>query len=132
MLDETVRISVKLCLEKAQKCLQAAEILLKSESFADSANRSYYAIFHCITAVLVTVGFSAKTHSGNIAEYRKRFVKTGLFPKSFSDIIKDAFRIRNSSDYDVFFIVAKADVVKQIEDAKIFLTATDNYIQSLM
>ena len=45
MLDAIVRISVELRLEKAHQCLQAAETLLSVGTFADSANRSYYAIF---------------------------------------------------------------------------------------
>jgi hypothetical protein len=131
VLDELKKTSVDFRLEKACNCLKAAEALLAIESYADSANRSYYAIFHAIRAVLITIDFSSKTHSGNIAEFRRSFIKTGAFPKELSDMLGNAFEVRNDSDYEDFYIVAKEDVVTQLENAKIFLTAVKNHIKTL-
>ena len=81
-------------------------------------------------AVLITTGFSAKTHSGSISEFRKSFVKTGLFPSQYSDIVGDAFTVRNKSDYDIYYVVVKTDVVEQHENAKKFLAAVEDFIES--
>ena len=132
MLDELMRIGVELRFEKARKCLQAAEAMIAIEAFADSANRSYYSIFHAMQALLTTGGFSSKTHSGSIAEFRKKYIKTGIFPKQYSDILRDAFQVRNKSDYDIYYIVVKSEVVQQIENAKIFLSGIETYIKALM
>jgi uncharacterized protein (UPF0332 family) len=51
VLDELTSISVELRLEKSRSCLKAAEILLTTEAYADSANRSYYSIFNALQAV---------------------------------------------------------------------------------
>ena len=131
VLEELVRISVELRLEKARKCLHAAEILLSSESYADSANRSYYCCFHAMQAVLTTAGFSSKTHSGSIAEFQKSYVKTGVFSKLHSDILRDAFKVRNKSDYDIHYVVVKSEVVQQHENAKAFLAAAEAYVETL-
>ena len=131
MLDELVQVSVSLRLEKSQKCLQAAQILLASESFADAANRSYYCIFHAMQAVLITSGFSAKTHSSSITEFRKSFIRTGLFPQHYSDFIGDAFTVLSKSDYDIFYVIKKAEVAQQIENAKEFLSAVEAYIEKV-
>ena len=131
MLNDIVRISVDLRIEKSRNCLKAAETLLSTEAYADSANRSYYAIYNAMQAVLVTVGFSSKTHSGSIAEFNKRFVKTGLFQKTHSKIIENAFTVRNKSDYDIFYVVVKSEVVQQLSNAKTFLAAVEAYIKSL-
>lgn len=131
MLDDICRVSVGFRLEKAHNCLKAAEILLSAESYADSVNRSYYSIYHSIRAVLITVGFSSKTHSGNIAEFRRNYIKTGVFPKEFSDIIGNAFEIRNDSDYEDFYIVAKDEVQQQVKNAKVFLEVVEDYINIL-
>jgi len=48
-----------------------------------------------------------------------------------SDILEEAFKVRNKSDYDIFYVVAKADIVKQIENAKIFFMAVEDYIKTL-
>ena len=118
-------------MEKAHKCLQVSEMLLTAEQYADSANRSYYAIFHAMQAVLFTTGFSSKTHSGSIAEFRKSFVKTGLFPPQYSDIVGNAFTVRNKSDYDIHYVAVKTEVSQQHENAKAFLAAVDDYIKPL-
>jgi len=131
VLDELHKISVDFRLEKARNCLDASEMLLSASSFADSVNRSYYSIYHAIRAVLIIDGFSSKKHSGNIAEFRRRYIKTEIFPKEFSEIIGSAFDIRNDSDYEDFYVVSKEDVVKQAESARIFLNAVEDYIKTL-
>jgi uncharacterized protein (UPF0332 family) len=50
-------------LEKAKDCLKASELLLEDNLYADSANRSYYAIFHSMNALCATrnVGYKKST-----------------------------------------------------------------------
>jgi len=79
MLEEIQKISVDFRLEKARDCLKDANLLLSAKSYASSANRSYYAIYNAIRAVLITVDFSSKTHSGNIGEFRRRYIKNRDF-----------------------------------------------------
>jgi uncharacterized protein (UPF0332 family) len=124
-------ISVNLRLEKARECLASAVQNAELEAYATAANRSYYCIFHAIRAVLITVGFSAKKHSGNISEFQRLYVKTKIFPDTFSDIISRAFYVRNKSDYDDYYVVAKAEVLQQIANARVFLEAVENYIGGL-
>ena len=119
-------------LEKACECLKDAERSLTDEAYANAANRSYYCIFHAIRSVLITIGATFKTHSGNISEFRRSFIKTGIFPVEFSDIIGDAFDIRINSDYEDFYVISKEKVKQQTENAKKFLTAVEDYIKTLM
>jgi len=131
MLDELTLTIIRLHLEKARECLSDAEIMVSTDSYASSANRSYYCIFHAIHAVLLTVGFSSKKHTGSIAEFRRVFVKEGIFSETSSDIIGDAFKVRTKSDYDIHYVVSKSEVTKQLEDAKSFLAEVEAYIESL-
>lgn len=39
-------------MEQAKKCLSAAAALMQIEDYKSAANRSYYAIFHAMRAVL--------------------------------------------------------------------------------
>ena len=110
MLDELTKTSINMRLEKARECLKDAEKNLTDEAYATAANRSYYCIFHAIRSVLITIGTTFKTHSANISEFRRSFIKTGIFPVEFSDFIGDAFDIRINSDYEDFYIVLKEDV----------------------
>lgn len=43
-------------LEKSNKCLASAKLLIQSEDYCGAANRSYYAIFHCIRSLLALDG----------------------------------------------------------------------------
>lgn len=132
MLDELTRTLIDLRLEKARECLKDAESLLAIDSFASSANRSYYCIYHSIHIALLTIGFSSSKHTGNIAEFRRVFVKTGVFSDTFSDIIGDAFKVRTKSDYDIHYVVSKSEVTTQLENAKTFLAAVEAYIKTLL
>ena len=131
MLDELLLTSINIRLEKARECLIDAERNLTDNAYANAANRSYYCIFHSIRATLITIGFSSKTHSGNISEFRRKFIKTGIFPVEFSNIIGKAFEVRNDSDYDDFYIISKDEVTKQTQNARVFLAAIEKYINSI-
>ena len=58
-------------LEQAGDCLRAAKTLLGIEDFKGAANRSYYAVFHAMRAVLALDGIDRKHHSGIITEFRR-------------------------------------------------------------
>ena len=115
-------------LGQANDCLRAAESNMESELYKDALNRSYYCIFHSIRAVLALGIYDSKKHSGIISEFHKSFIKTGKFDKRYSVVIRQSFQIRNRSDYEDFYIVAKEDVIQQINNAKDFMQAVTEYI----
>ena len=131
MLDENRMSLIKFRLEQAHECLESSQLEISSGLYRGAANRSYYCVFHAMRAVLAIDGFDSKKHQGIIAAFRQRYIKTGIFPTIFSDIIKDAFENRGKSDYDDFFIISKEDATEQIENAKAFLAAVEDYVKTL-
>ena len=128
MLNEE-RIS--LCnyrIEKAESCLKSAKLLKDSGDYTSAANRSYYSIFHAIRAVMALDGEDRKKHSGVIAYFLENYIKNGLFDKEYSYIIKNAFQVRQESDYEDFCIISKEDVDEQIENARKLLDAVKSYV----
>ena len=117
-------------LSQAKDCLAVAESNMDLGFYKDALNRSYYCIFHSIRAVLALSFFDSKKHSGIISEFHKSYIKTGIFPKKFSDVIRESFLVRNSSDYEDFYVVVKEDAVQQLNDARAFLVAVTEYINS--
>ena len=105
--------------------------MLHADAYKGAANRSYYCIFHAMRAVLVLDSFDSSKHSGVISKFREKYIKTDIFPKDFSDIISDAFMNRGKSDYHDFFVISKEDTIKQVENAKTFLAAVEEYINTL-
>ena len=51
MDDRNIDLS-KYRMEKAAKCISTAEENVRVNDYESAANRSYYAIFHCIRAIL--------------------------------------------------------------------------------
>lgn len=106
--------------EQAERCIRSAKLLAEDEDYKGSANRSYYAIFHCMRSVLALEGKDFSKHSGVSAYFRKEYIKTGIFDIELSDIIREAFDIRSDSDYDDYYLISKEDVMEQIQNAEIF------------
>lgn len=88
--EERITLS-KLRFEKARECLSDAALLAENESYKSLANRSYYAVFHAIRAVLALDGFDSKKHSGVIADFRSNTSKTELLTKNCLQSYEDCF-----------------------------------------
>ena len=116
-------------IDHAREALDTAVLVCRAGDYRSAANRSYYAVFHAVRALTALDHVVMKNHSGYMSEFRKRYTKTGIFDKELSDILTDAFEVRNESDCDDFFVIAKADVEQQIEDAKLFLGTVEGYLE---
>ena len=81
-------------------------------------------------AVLAFDEIDMKHHSGIISEFRRLYIKTGVFETKLSEIISLLFDIRTESDYDDFFVISKEEVVEQIENAAYFLTVIRNHLHN--
>ena len=102
-------------LEKAKNLLKQAKLLLDNKQYDGSINRSYYAIFNAIRALLALIRVDSRKHSGVISYFDKYFVKTEICDKQFSKIAHIAFDVRQVSDYDDFYLISKEEAQKQVE-----------------
>lgn len=116
-------------LEQAKRCIKSARVLADDGDFKGAANRSYYAIFHCMRSVLVLEGTDFSKHSGVLAYFRKQYIKTGIFDVELSDMIGEAFDIRNDSDYDDYYVISKKEVEEQIGNADKFYNVIETYLK---
>lgn len=119
-------------LSKADKNIEAARILLESKYYSESINRSYYAIFHSLRALLAYNKFDSKKHSGIISYFNQHYVKENKFSKEYSVILSQAFMVRNKSDYDDFYIVSRQEAVDQITNAEMFVSEIKHYISTII
>ena len=85
--------------------------------------------FHAMRSVFALDNQDFSKHSGVASNFRKDFIKSGIFEVKFSDMIKSAFYIRNNSDYDDFYVIVKADVEEQIQNAEEFCAAVRTYLE---
>ena len=115
---------------RAKEELQTAELLLRNENFRSSINRSYYSIFHAIRAVNALDGFDSSKHSGVISHFNQEYVKTGVFDKKSSKIIRNASELREQADYEDFYEATQEDAVDVFEQASDFISAVEIYLHS--
>ena len=132
MLDENRAALCKYRMEKAYECLKSAELLKNAEDYTSAANRSYYSMFHAIRAIMALDGEDRKKHSGVVAYFQENYIKTGVFGKEYSYMVKNAFQVRQESDYEDFCIISKDDVVEQIENAEKLINTIEQYVNEII
>lgn len=79
-------------------------------------------------AVLVFDEFDSKKHSGIISEFRKRYIKTGIFTAEISKIIDLQFSTRAHSDYDDFYAITREEALKGLSEAGKMVSETEKYL----
>lgn len=130
MLNENKVFLSKHRMEVAKERLKSAKLLIDVGDYKAAANRSYYAAFSAMRAVLALDGLDFKRHSGVIAEFRKTYIKTGVFNVELSHIIDSLKDARQSSDYDDFYLISKEEVSQQVDNAEHFVAEIENYLQT--
>lgn len=128
MLDENRIALSKHRIEVAKERLKSARLLVENDDYKAAANRSYYAAFSAMRAVLALDGLDFKKHSGVISEFRKSYVKTRVFDAELSDIIDSLKDVRQSSDYDDFYLISKEEVLEQVKCAERFISEIEAYL----
>jgi uncharacterized protein (UPF0332 family) len=69
-------------LRQAEESLEEAVYLFDGRKSPRSViNRSYYAMFYAILALLIFEPYSSSKHSGVLSYFNRRFIKSGLLPK---------------------------------------------------
>lgn len=114
-------------LDTALENLEDAKLLFAENKYKSAVNRSYYAVFHCLRAILALDGFDSSKHSGIIAYFNRNYVKSGVFNKEFSKLIDTTYRLREKADYEDFYVVSKGDATKQVEKAERVVSEVQKY-----
>lgn len=118
----------ELRLENAKALISTAKSMIELGDYKSSANRSYYAVFNAMRAELALLKIDHKKHSSVISDFRLNFIKTGIFSPEMSDIITQLFDVRNQSDYNDFYVISKEEVIKQANNAEMFVSTIAEHL----
>lgn len=129
--DAMINLS-KARLANAKERLEFAHKILEIGDYKTVANRSYYAVFYAMRAVLALDGFDSKKHSGVISEFRRKYLKTGILPKELSYFIDSLVEVRQGSDYDDFYVLSREETIEQLNNAKYFVNAVSVYLNFIL
>jgi uncharacterized protein (UPF0332 family) len=130
MLNEKQIILSNIRMEKANKTLSDAILNIKSGQYDNSNNRSYYAMFYAIRAVLALENKDFKSHGQLIGYFNKAYINTGRFEPVFKDMIKQSSKSRHDSDYEDLYNATKEEAEKNAHNAELFIKAVEKYIEN--
>jgi len=116
--------------EQAQTALDDAAFLLNGNRSPQSiVNRTYYAMFYAVLALLQKVGKVPSKHVGVISLFDTEFVLKGIFPKEMSKDFHKAFELRQVSDYKSVTPISLEKAGETLQSATRFVEAVRVYFR---
>jgi uncharacterized protein (UPF0332 family) len=116
-------------LRQARETLRDAHLLLdQGGSPASIINRSYYAMFYTVLALLTDLDKESSKHSGMISLFDQHFVKSGKFPKAMSKAIHKAFDLRQIGDYRELIELDQKLAEEVLFSSDQFVEAVEKYL----
>ena len=107
-------------IRNAVETLGVAVLCLESQHYKDSINRSYYAAFYAIKAVLALEEIDFKRHKDAVAYFNKTYIAKEIFPREMGK--------RLGSDYDDFYVASLKDASDQYKSAKLIIEKIEEYL----
>jgi len=103
--------------------------LLIDNGDCDSAvSRTYYAMFYCAEAALLTKGLTFSSHKGVLSAFSEHFIKTGVFAKEMGRSLNLAFEKRQLGDYEYTFSVERDEAESLLNDGRDFVRQVSNWL----
>jgi uncharacterized protein (UPF0332 family) len=131
MTPET-RILVQYRISWAREALAEASLLLDSGYANTSVNRLYYACFYAVSALLLTKGLTATSHSGLRTLFHQHLIRPGLLPLGQGPLYDRLFDQRQRSDYADLVHFGVDEVHAWSVDAQAFVDAVAVLIQQAL
>ena len=75
-------------LKKAKTLIKQSKLLFDNKMYDGSINRSYYALYSSIRAILAFGKIDRSSHSGIHSVFDRYFVKSGIIEKNYSKMEK--------------------------------------------
>lgn len=108
---------------QAAECIEDAQVLLAHDRLTAVVARTYYAMFHAATAVLLNDNIRRSSHHSLLAAFGERLVKTGRISREFFEHLREAFERRQQTDYEPLIQVDRQTAQESIDRAVDFVDA---------
>lgn len=109
--------------ERAAECVEDSQVLIDNSRPAAAVARAYYAMFHAATALLSVKGIQRKSHRGILSAFGEYLVKPGLIEKRLHKVLREAFELRQQTDYDPIVDIDRQQAEKTLRQAIDFVDA---------
>lgn len=128
--DESAIELSKYRLETAVSTYRIAQLCFENKGYRDAVNRSYYAVFYSLRAVLALEGVDFRRHKDVVAYFNQHYVVSGEFKREMGKRIGRLKTMREDCDYDDFFMIGKDEVTAQLETAEMVISAVKHYLMN--
>jgi hypothetical protein len=108
--EEDRKIMVSLELEKADSTFAENEGLVEKGYWNTLANRLYYALFHAVSALLISDSREVASHKGAAIRFHQYYVREGIFSINEGAFYSQMETLREKADYNCFFQVSEAEI----------------------
>jgi uncharacterized protein (UPF0332 family) len=121
---------IKYKLEKANNTLEAAELLLKNNFWADAMSKIYYAAFYTANALLNNITLYPKTHLGTKSLFNKEFIQTSIVDKEMGELYSTLLAKRFEADYEDFVMIDEEKVKEYLVKVHEFLVTSKSILEN--
>ena len=115
-------------IQRANRYLKSAKLLLLEGDYESSVSRTYYAMFFSVQALLLTKDLSFSSHKGVISAFGEHFVKQGIFSKEMGRELNRGFTKRQIGDYEYTFVISNEEAEEMLINGKNFVRKVIEYL----
>lgn len=119
---------VRYRISRAKDCYTSAKCLYLDGLLEDSADRSYFAMYHAIRAVLALGQAEFKEHRDVIVKFIESYIDTGIFNKETAKTIQKAYAVWHDCNYLDGYSADREKVKELYQDALELISLVENYI----
>jgi uncharacterized protein (UPF0332 family) len=120
-------------LQKAEKKLSSATLLLDQGFYEDAVSRAYYAAFHAIVALLrvENVDLSQHKHAFILNQFRIYFIDTQILSSDLYSKILNIKAIREHADYSINTEIEQLEAEQIINDTRTLVDKIKEYLEQM-
>ena len=118
MSPENARKNAADEMRRARESLRAAEVLAREALYADAVSDAYYAAFHAVRALLLSLGEEPRSHRGALHLFNVHFVRTGKVDARHLSTLARAQYNRIGADYGASTRFEQKDAEDEIVGAR--------------
>lgn len=129
MMEENKKKNILEEMQRADKAMEAANLLFNNGLLNDAISRLYYFVLYNTRALILTKGLEPKSHEGTLRLFGLHFVKEGIFDPKSSHIFSKLMKYREEADYNPSYIFTKEDFIEFKKEAEELVNKINTYLQ---
>jgi uncharacterized protein (UPF0332 family) len=118
-------------LQIAHETLEDARVLFDKHRYPGTAERTYFAILHAASAMLLHTGVRAETHYGVKIKFGEIIAKSGKVDRRFGKILSETYDLRLDAEYvpEARSGISREVAEEQLTKAAEFLGMAEDFIR---